>query len=70
MNNYLPLLQNTTLFAGLSAAELSTLLSRLGASMTDYGAPSARGQPLFRLLTPEDAVLTEESTPTWGEMQL
>lgn len=46
------------------------LLSRLGASMTDYGAPSARGQPLFRLLTPEDAVLTEESTPTWGEMQL
>ena len=39
------------------------LLSRLGASMTDYGA-------LFRLLTPEDAVLTEESTPTWGEMQL
>ena len=70
MNNYLPLLQTTTLFAGLSAAELSTLLSRLGASMTDYGAPSARGQPLFRLLTPEDAVLTEESTPTWGEMQL
>ena len=33
MNNYLPLLQTTTLFAGLSAAELSTLLSRLGAML-------------------------------------
>ena len=29
MNNYLPLLQTTTLFAGLSAAELSTLLKPL-----------------------------------------
>jgi hypothetical protein len=29
------------------------------------------GQELLsRLLTPEDAVLTEESTPTWGGMQL
>ena len=37
MNNYLPLLQTTTLFAGLSAAELSTLLSRLGASVRSYG---------------------------------
>ena len=37
MNNYLPLLQTTTLFAGLSAAELSTLLSRLGGSVRSYG---------------------------------
>ena len=42
MNNYLPLLQNTTLFAGLSAAELNTLLSRLGASVRSYG----RAKPL------------------------
>ena len=41
MNNYLPLLQNTTLFAGLSAAELSTLLSRLGASVRSYGKGEA-----------------------------
>ena len=38
MNNYLPLLQTTTLFAGLSAAELSTLLSRLGGSVRSYGS--------------------------------
>ena len=41
MNNYLPLLQTTTLFAGLSAAELSTLLSRLGASVRSYGKGEA-----------------------------
>ena len=42
MNNYLPLLQNTTLFAGLSAAELSTLLSRLGAKPLCWrGNPAA-----------------------------
>ena len=40
MNNYLPLLQTTTLFAGLSAAELSTLLSRLGGSVRSYGTVS------------------------------
>lgn len=48
MNNYLPLLQTTTLFAGLSAAELSTLLSRLGASVRSYGKGEAlcwRGNP-------------------------
>ena len=38
MNNYLPLLQTTTLFAGLSAAELSTLLSRLGEELQKRGA--------------------------------
>ena len=36
MKNYLPLLQTTTLFAGLSAAQLSTLLSRLGAGGRSY----------------------------------
>ena len=41
MNNYLPLLQTTTLFAGLSAAELSTLLSRLGGSVRSYGKGEA-----------------------------
>ena len=41
MNNYLPLLQTTTLFAGLSAAELSTLLSRLGAGVRSYGKGEA-----------------------------
>ena len=41
MNNYLPLLQTTTLFTGLSAAELSTLLSRLGASVRSYGKGEA-----------------------------
>ena len=52
MNNYLPLLQNTTLFAGLSAAELSTLLSRLGASVRSYGKGEAlvlAGEPSRRV---------------------
>ena len=52
MNNYLPLLQNTTLFAGLSAAELSMLLSRLGASVRSYGKGEAlvlAGEPSRRV---------------------
>ena len=52
MNNYLPLLQTTTLFAGLSAAELSTLLSRLGASVRSYGKGEAlvlAGEPSRRV---------------------
>ena len=52
MNNYLPLLQTTTLFAGLSAAELSTLLSRLGGSVSSYGKGEAlvlAGEPSRRV---------------------
>ena len=52
MNNYLPLLQTTTLFAGLSAAELSTLLSRLRASVRSYGKGEAlvlAGEPSRRV---------------------
>ena len=52
MNNYLPLLQTTTLFTGLSAAELSTLLSRLGASVRSYGKGEAlvlAGEPSRRV---------------------
>ena len=50
MNNYLPLLQTTTLFAGLSAVELSTLLSRLGASVRSYGKGEALvGEPSRRV---------------------
>ena len=52
MNNYLPLLQTTTLFAGLSAAELSTLLSRLGGSVRSYGKGEAlvlAGEPSRRV---------------------
>ena len=52
MNNYLPLLQNTTLFAGLSAVELSTLLSRLGGSVRSYGKGEAlvlAGEPSRRV---------------------
>ena len=52
MNNYLPLLQTTTLFAGLSAAELSTLLSKLGGSVRSYGKGEAlvlAGEPSRRV---------------------
>ena len=52
MNNYLPLLQTTTLFAGLSAAELSTLLSQLGGSVRSYGKGEAlvlAGEPSRRV---------------------
>ena len=52
MNNYLPLLQTTTLFAGLSAVELSTLLSRLGGSVRSYGKGEAlvlAGEPSRRV---------------------
>ena len=52
MENYLPLLQSTSLFAGISAGELRPLLSELGACIRSYGrgealvqagAPSRRG---------------------------
>ncbi len=43
MNNYLPLLQTTTLFAGLSAAELSMLLSPAGGQCAHA---TARAKPL------------------------
>ena len=55
MNNYLPLLQTTTLFAGLSAAELSTLLSRLGGSVRSYGKGEAlvlAGEPCLLYTSP------------------
>ena len=41
MKNYLPLLQNTSLFAGLTAEELSVLLARLGACVRSYGKGEA-----------------------------
>ena len=37
MENYLPLLQSTTLFSGLSAEELQALLTRLGAVERSFG---------------------------------
>ena len=37
MENYLPLLQSTSLFAGISAGELRPLLSELGACIRSYG---------------------------------
>ena len=63
MNNYLPLLQTTTLFAGLSAVELSTLLSRLGGSVRSYGKGEAlvlAGEPSRRV----GIVLSGELRPT------
>ena len=56
MNNYLPLLQTTTLFAGLSAAELSTLLSRLGASVRSYG----KGDQYVTVIVETPKNLTDE----------
>ena len=41
MKNYLPLLQTTSLFAGLSAEELQVLLARLGAFVRSYGKGEA-----------------------------
>ena len=62
MENYLPLLQSTSLFAGISAGELRPLLSELGACIRSYcrgealvqaGAPSRRvGVVLTRSLPP------------------
>lgn len=37
MENYLPLLQNTSLFAGLEAEQLRILLGQLGASVRTFG---------------------------------
>ena len=44
MENYLPLLQSTSLFAGISAGELCPLLSELGACIRSYG----RGEALVQ----------------------
>ena len=44
MENYLPLLQSTSLFAGISAGELRPLLSELGACIRSYG----RGETLVQ----------------------
>ncbi len=52
MKNYLPLLQNTSLFTGLTAEELSVLLARLGASVRSYGKGKAlvlAGEPNRRV---------------------
>ena len=52
MKNYLPLLQNTSLFTGLSTEELSVLLARLGASVRSYGKGEAlvlAGEPNRRV---------------------
>ena len=52
MKNYLPLLQTTSLFAGLTAEELSALLTRLGASVRSYGKGEAlvlAGEPNRRV---------------------
>ena len=48
MKRYLPLLQTTTLFAGLSRDELSALLAGLGAAARCYG----RGEVLIQSGTP------------------
>ena len=48
MERYLPLLQTTSLFAGLDAKELSPLLAGLGASVRCYG----RGETLIQAGTP------------------
>ena len=52
MKNYLPLLQTTSLFTGLSDAELSALMYRLGASVRSYGKGEAlvlAGEPSRRV---------------------
>ena len=52
MKNYLPLLQTTSLFAGLSAEELQVLLARLGAFVRSYGKGEAlvlAGEPNRRV---------------------
>lgn len=48
MENYLPLLQSTSLFAGISAGELRPLLSELGACIRSYG----RGEALVQAGAP------------------
>ena len=53
MENYLPLLQSTSLFAGISAGELRPLLSELGACMRSYG----RGEALVQAGVPSEVHL-------------
>ena len=52
MENYLPLLQSTSLFAGISAGELRPLLSELGACIRSYG----RGEALVQAGAPSHRV--------------
>ena len=52
MENYLPLLQSTSLFAGISAGELRPLLSELGACIRSYG----RGEALVQAGAPSRRV--------------
>lgn len=52
MNNYLPLLQSTSLFAGIEAEELRILLSELRASVRSYG----RGETLVEFGLPNRQV--------------
>lgn len=52
MNNYLPLLQSTTLFAGVETEALRVLLSDLGASVRSYG----RGETLVEFGKPNRQV--------------
>ncbi len=52
MENYLPLLQSTSLFAGIGAEELRTLLGELGASLRSYG----RGEALVQAGEPNRRV--------------
>ena len=52
MENYLPLLQSTSLFAGISAGELRPLLSELGSCIRSYG----RGEALVQAGAPSRRV--------------
>ncbi len=52
MKSYLPLLQSTSLFSGLTAEELQGLLSQLGAAIRSYGKGEAlvlAGEPSHRV---------------------
>ena len=52
MKSYLPLLQSTSLFSGLTAEELQGLLSQLGAAVRSYGKGEAlvlAGEPSHRV---------------------
>ena len=52
MKNYLPLLQSTSLFAGLDTEDLRTLLAQLGAAVRSYGKGEAlvlAGEPNRRV---------------------
>ena len=52
MENYLPLLQSTALFAGIGAEELRPLLGELGAALRSYG----RGEALMQAGEPNRRV--------------